>query len=472
MVFSLTLALFQKSVGIKTLSLCRTLQFAIFLSLFTVMLFSFIILDKDIYAEEPPLLSLKDGLRMATEESRLLRIASLGEDMSKMEQMIAWSRFLPSINAYARQTFLANQPGARFGYTEVYTSQKEFLSYGVTLYQSLYRGGADISLYRASEKDLEIRRDDIKRLRNLVAVEFINAYLDLLEIDRLINVSEREVESLEAHLKEAMSMYEEGVITRNERLEVEVRLSDARQRLLSLKNQRSFYVSKINSMLLMPLDRDFRIEEIRFDEEEEPEIIGLQEAWQEAINRRPELRIIEKEIEKVRLQQRAKSAEYYPEFFVQAGYDYTENRYQLHEENWSLILGVNINLFKGGATTSEIEKLRYRERQLIEEKERLMDEIRLEVKKFYTGLKNSMDRLSVTGQAVLQAEENLRINRLRFEEGVGKSSDVLDAIALYTLAETNYESARYEFLKARAGLEYAMGKDLVSIYGGEDGSGE
>ncbi|MFN3739336.1 MAG: TolC family protein [Thermodesulfovibrionales bacterium] len=447
----------------------RTKGFSVH-SLIIVILFSFVIFtDISISAEEPYLLSLKDGLKMVTEESRLLRIASLSENMSEMDVKIARSRFLPSINAYARQTFLANQPGARFGYAEVYTSEREFLSYGVTLYQSLYRGGADLSLYSASEKDLEIRRNDIKRLRNLVAVEFISAYLELLEIDRLINVAEREVESLEAHLEEAITMYEEGVITKNEKLEIEVRLSDARQRLLSLKNQRSFYVSRINSMLLMPLNRDFRVEDIRFNETKNAEIISLEEAWQEAINTRPELRTIEREIEKVRLQQRAKMAEYYPEFFVQAGYDYTENRYQLHEENWSLIFGVNINLFKGGATASEIKKLRYRERQLIEERERLMDEIRLEIKKFYIGLKNSMDRLSVTGQAVLQAEENLRINRLRFEEGIGKSSDVLDAIALFTLAETNYQSARYEFLKAKAGLEYAMGKDLVAIYGGEDG---
>ncbi len=433
--------------------------------LFSTVIFS----DKDIYAEELPFLPLNDGLKIVTEESRLLRIASLSENMSEMELKIARSRFLPSINAYVRQTFLANQPGARFGPAEVYTSEREFLSYGVTLYQSLYRGGADLSIYSASEKDIEIRRYDIKRLRNLVAIEFISAYLDLLEIDRLINVSEKEVESLEAHLKEADALYEEGVITRNEKLEIEVRLSDARQRLLSLKNQRSFYVSRINSMLLMPLDREFMIEDIRFNESENYKLIDFEQACEEAINTRPELQIIEKEIEKMRLQQRAKKAEYAPEFFLQAGYDYTENRYQLHEENWSLILGVNINLFKGGATTSEVNKLQYRERQLIEEREKLMDEIRLEVKRFYIGLKNSMDRLSVTGRAVLQAEENLRINRLRFEEGVGKSSDVLDAIALYILAETNYQRARYEFLKARAGLEYAMGKDLVAIYGGGDG---
>lgn len=415
------------------------------------------------------LLTLKEGLHTVTEESRLIRIESLNERMADSEVSLARARFLPQINAYARQTYLAYQPGARFGPQEVYTSQKEFLSYGVTLYQSLFRGGADISLYRAAQQNLDITRSNLKGLKNLVALEFINAYLDLLEIEKLLNVSQKEIESLEGHFKDAIAMYEEGMITKNEKLEIEVRLSDARQRFLSLKNQRSFYVARLNSMLLMPLERDFIVEDIPFEDKVQDIVPELEEAWQEATKNRPEIRIIESEIEAVRLQEKAKAGEYYPEVFLQAGYDYTENRYQLHEENWSLILGVSINLFKGGATASEINKLRYRESQLIEEREKLLDEIRLEVKRYLVELKNSLEKIGVTRDAVLQAEENLRINRLRFEEGVGKSTDVLDAIALYSLAETNYYRAGYEFLKAQAGLKYAMGKDLVRVYGGGDG---
>lgn len=419
-----------------------------------------------------PVMNLKHGLKLVTDKSRVLKIVRYNEDIAYAEYYSARSRFFPLINAYVRQTYLANQPGARFGPQEVYTSQKEFLSYGLTLYQGLFKGGSDLYLYRASGKNLEIKKYDINRIKNLIALEFINSYLDLLELERLIRVAEKEVETLEGHLKEAMAMYEEGVITKNERLEIEVRLSDARQRLLGLKNQKAFYTARLNSMLLMPLERELRIEDIEFEDKSEDSIPPLEEAWQEAMRLRAEIKIIEKEIESLGLQEKARAGEYYPELFLQAGYDYTENRYQLHEENWSLIFGVNINLFNGGATTSEINKLRYRRDQLYEEREKLLDDIRLEVKKYHTDLQNALEKIRVTEEAIRQAEENLRINRLRFEEGIGKSTDVLDAIALYALAETNYYRARYDFLRAQAGLKYAIGKDLVAIYGGEDGSTE
>ncbi|MCX7794732.1 MAG: TolC family protein [Thermodesulfovibrionales bacterium] len=429
----------------------------------------YIFYDKYAEAEQISFMTLKDGLKIVTEESRIVKIARFNEEIAGTEVSIARARFFPSINVYARQTYLANQPGARFGPQEVYTSQKEFLSYGVILYQSLFRGGSDLSLYRSAEKGLEITKNNTRRLKNLVALEFINAYLDLLEIEKLISVSEKEIESLQGHLKDAIAMYEEGLITKNEKLEIEVRLSDAMQRHLSLKNLRSFYLTRLNTMLLLPLDQEVRIEDIEYDDKNEYTPLELQEAWEEAIERRPEIKIIEQEIEATRLQKKAKAGEYYPELFIQAGYDYTENRYQLHEENWSVILGVNINLFKGGATVSEINKIRYREGQLMEEREKLLDEIRLEVKRYFVEFRNALEKIRVTESAVLQAEENLRINRLRFEEGAGKSTDVLDAIALNSMAETNYYRARYELLRAQAGLNYAMGKDLVAIYGGEYG---
>jgi outer membrane protein len=414
---------------------------------------------------ELPILTLQEGLKIVTQEARLIRIAALNEDIARSETRLARSRLLPSVNAYVRQTFLAYQPGARFGPQEVYTSERSFLSYGVNLYQTIYDFGGDISLYNASKKAVSITENDTRKIRNLISFEFTKAYLDLLEIEKLINVAEREVESLEAHLKDAIALFEEGMSTKNERLEIEVRLSDARQRLLSLKNQRSLYVSRINSLIMRPLDTDFRTREVEISVSVGLEAHELSSAYKVAEELRPEIKAIDNEIEVLRLREKAKASEYYPRLFLQTGYEYTENRYTLHEDNWSLVFGLTVNLFSGGSTSSEIARLRAQQSQLLEERKRLIDDIRLEVKRYFIELKNAADRLEVTQRAISQAEENLRINKIRFEEGAGKSTDVLDAIALLSLAETNYYRARYEYLRAKAGLLYAMGKDIATEFG-------
>jgi outer membrane protein TolC len=101
---------------------------------------------------------------------------------------------------------------------------------------------------------------------------------------------------------------------------------------------------------------------------------------------------------------------------------------------------------------------------LIEQINRLIDEIKLEVEKYILDLKTARERITVTRDAVGQAEENLRINRVRYGEGVGTATEVLDAVTLLTIAETNLYKSLYDFRRAEAGLIYSIGKDLLEVY--------
>jgi len=141
-----------------------------------------------------------------------------------------------------------------------------------------------------------------------------------------------------------------------------------------------------------------------------------------------------------------------------------DNRYLLHEANASLVLGMSLNLFSGGSTRAELIKTEYRRRQLLEQRARMEDEVRLEVEKNLLDLSNARERMNVAKDAVGQAEENLRINRVRYEEGVGTATEVLDAVTLLTTAETNHYRALYDFRRAEASAFYSMGKDLVDVY--------
>ena len=64
-----------------------------------------------------------------------------------------------------------------------------------------------------------------------------------------------------------------------------------------------------------------------------------------------------------------------------------------------------------------------------------------------------------------QSAENLRIQRLRYQQGVGTSTEVLDAVTLMTTAETNAWKANFGVRRAEAALLYTMGRDLAAAYG-------
>ncbi|WP_333652240.1 TolC family protein [Dissulfurispira sp.] len=98
-------------------------------------------------------------------------------------------------------------------------------------------------------------------------------------------------------------------------------------------------------------------------------------------------------------------------------------------------MGANLNIFSGGSTKAEVSKVRYKRERLFEQRNKLVDDIKLEVEKNYLDMKNAVEKIQVTKDAVGQAGENLRINKIRHEEGIGTATDVLDAITLLTMAE-------------------------------------
>ena len=400
-------------------------------------------------------------MRSTTDNNRLIKIASLNKDIASADTLVAKSKLLPSINTSFSQTFLSHQPGAVFNSQSAFLSEKDFLSYGINVYQTIYDFGGNISLYKASKTSLDVTKLDLERIKNLVALDFINAYFDLLETEKMILVAQKEVERFESHLKVAENLYAEGVITKNDLLQAEVMLSDAKQRLLTIQNMRFINAARINNILVRPINAELQVVDVPMNV---PESIELEKAWETAVKERREIKIIDSELNILDLQETIAKSEYYPKLFAQGGYNFTENRYQFPEGNWSLILGINLNLFSGGSTKAEVSKVTYKLEQLLEQKRKLIDDIKLEVGKSHIDLKNASEKIQVTKDASNQAEENLRINKIRYEEGLGTSTDVIDAITLLSTAETNYYRAVYEFRRAQAGLKYAMGLDLVSVY--------
>jgi outer membrane protein TolC len=130
-----------------------------------------------------------------------------------------------------------------------------------------------------------------------------------------------------------------------------------------------------------------------------------------------------------------------------------------------MLAGVTINLSSGGATSAKIAVNKSELLSLKITRDKIIDAVRLDVKNAYLDLQSSSQRIDVMKTSVAQAEENLRLQRLRYQEGVGTAIEVLDAVTLLSTAQTNWWRAKYDFERAEAGLLYSMGSELISTYG-------
>jgi outer membrane protein TolC len=413
--------------------------------------------------EDSTKVTLAEGLKTVTAESHVVKVAQQDEAIAEADSLIARARLLPSVNASGSYTSLANQPATLYLGQAIPVSDRYYKSYGINIQQILFDFRGNLSRYEASRMLLEAQKLNTASIRNAIALEFTIGFYDFLESQRLVEVAVKEVESVEAHLKNAQNLYGAGVITKNDLLQAQVRLSDARQRLLSAKNTQSIRASRLNNLLLRPLY--WQVHAIEQQQEiSAPGSLDLDKAWQTALAGRPEIQIVDRTLQSLDLESVSKKSEFLPKLFARGSYDYMENSYSVHDDNWSLILGIDINLFEGGSSLADFKKTKYRKSRLVEQRAKLADEIKIEVQRYILDLQDAYERIQVTRDAEGQAQENLRINKARYDEGVGTATEVLDAVTLLTTAEANYIRSVYDYRKAEGATHYAAGEDLLQVY--------
>jgi len=407
-------------------------------------------------------LTLQEGLRIVTTSGIDMRITKSQESQIKENLFIVKSRQLPKLDIYANYTLLTHQPSAKFGHVgNIPISEKEFFTYGFKIKQLVYDFGKSASLIKATKFKLIFKKLDTKRIKNIVAINFINSYFDLLEAEKLLRVAIEEVKRFESHLKDTKAMYREGLITKNDLLQAEVLLADARQKKITKENLFNIRESKINNLLLRPLNEPIKIEEVNIHPYTN---IKLEDAWREAEKERAEIKIIRTQINIIQEEIKALKAEYLPELYLASGWEFQENRFKAPESNWSVTLGINMNILSGGSTKAKIRQKIAELNTLKLKKEKLIKDIKLEVKIAYLALQAAKQKIKMTKKAVEQAKENLRIQKLRYKEGIGTATDVTDAVVILTKAETNYYKSIYETLKAEARFLFMIGKDMRRVY--------
>jgi outer membrane protein TolC len=259
---------------------------------------------------------------------------------------------------------------------------------------------------------------------------------------------------LQEHRRIAQVLFDEGVVTRNDILQADVRLASARQKLLAVTNRRE------NSWLLLNFlsgnEPGFRGE---LDEATDVSgTLPVASDSADSMTRRHDINSQKQLLEAREFEVQENRENYYPEIYTRLAMDYVQNDKVREQAIFAATLGIRINLFDGYASQAAHEKA-------VKQRSKMQDAIRLteqqallEITTARNDANVAKERITVTEAAIRQSEENLRINKERYQERVGIASEVLDAQTLVTQAKTEYYQALYDYQTAAARLQNARGE--------------
>ena len=330
-----------------------------------------------------------------------------------------------------------------------------------TISQPIFTGFALKSAYDLAKLGIDLSEMELDLEKLDLALRVKDAYFNILKADKGMKVAERAVEALASHVKVARSFYKVGMIPVNDLLKAEVELANAQYNLVRAQNASKLSRAAFNTTLSKPVYEPVEVEDIISYTPEEGDFKAYLER---ALQKRPEIKVIDINMLQTDQQIRLAKSKYYPE--VALNYDYIKegdhpdvSGSNFHDANsWQVTAVLSWTFWEWGKTRNAVREAESVKKQLMDTRLSLIDNIRYEIQQAILDIDREEKNVPTTKKAVEQAEENLRVSQERYKAQVTTSTEVLDAQTLLTEASVNYYRALYDRNLAKARLKRAMGE--------------
>jgi outer membrane protein TolC len=139
-------------------------------------------------------------------------------------------------------------------------------------------------------------------------------------------------------------------------------------------------------------------------------------------------------------------------------YDVYTGDFRRGNDSFFAGLVMELNLFDGGRTDTEVRRARARIREIEARQQRLVLDIELDVHRAYLQLNDAEQRLKVATQAIDQARESLREIEVRYRGQTATITELVDAQVALSNARVRRTNAQSDVEIARASLERSVGR--------------
>lgn len=408
-------------------------------------------------------LTLEESIKIALERNLKLHSAMEGVAGSEFRRKAAMTDFFSKWTGQYGYTFY-NSP-VTVGYVaitlptgNVINTDREIYNLSTTISQPLFAGGSILSNYRNEKLGVDISKTDVETVKRDIILLVREGYFNILRAEKFLDVAQQTVKQFSAQLEVTKAFFEVGIVPKNDVLQAEVRLANAKQALVRTENDVVLAKSSFNSLLRREIDTPLQIIDIL---EYSPFSLRFEESLKEALEKRPEIRTANLKIAQSKEGVKIAKSGFFPTINLLGNYSRVSDEPLLggyRGERWTVQGLATFTLGDWGKTAYKVGESKVKVTQGEDSKVQLIEGITLEVKNDYQIILVAEKNISVSEKAIEQAEENLRMNEERYKYQVATATDVLDAVILLALARVNYYGALSDFNIAKARLERAMGR--------------
>ena len=416
-------------------------------------------------AQGPLELSLRECREMALAHNEDLQRADNAFRQAELDKKIAFSAYLPKFDATATGTYMTDMDmmGMELQMRGMYMA-------GINLVQPLYAGGKIIAGNKLAKIGREAAEENRRKTRMQVIADADNAYWTYISVGRKVRMLDSYRAQMDTVFRQVEVALSAGMGVENDLLRIKTKRSEIHYQYQKAKNGLNLCRLALCNVLGQPLDTEFVPLDTAI-------VVSAPREMDESIAARPELALLEKQVEAGEQQVKVARGDVLPQIGLSAGYLYYGNvklkgmNYdaggnaipftQKFDDGLGLVMAsVSFPLFHWGEGLKKVKKAKLdleNARLDLQKNRRLLS---IEARQAIQNVTDGYRMVETVELASRQADENLRVMQNRYRNALCTLTDLLDAQSQWQQAQSNlieaqtqYKIYETEYLKAVGRLQ-------------------
>ena len=352
------------------------------------------------------------------------------------------------------------------------TNNRNMFAASVMVTQPVYMGGAITATNRLAELGEKMSATKYELARQTTIYDIDQAYWLAVSLKHKERLARNFLELVEKFDSDVNKMFNEGVATRADVLQVDVKVNEAEMMVMQAEDGVALAKMLLCQLCGMPCDENITLADEDSNDltpstlNPQPSTLNASPSTlnaQRSTFNRPELQMLQTAVDMSEASTKLARATYLPQVMLTGGYLVTNpNLYNGFEKkfagtwNVGVMLRVPIWNWNEGAYKVRATKAATQIAQM--ELADATEKISLQVSQCQFKVKEAHRKYGVALKNVEKAEENLRCANLGFKEGVMQTTEVMTAQTAWLQAETMKVEAEIEARLSDVALKKALGE--------------
>ena len=410
-------------------------------------------------------LSLQEAIDRGLRNNLGLLLSGDQTIMARGERWKQLSNLLPNLSARVQED-AQNLDLAALGFQKLFplfgvkgaipavTPAFSYFDARASVRQSLFNF-SDLEKERAASESLKSAKYTYKDARELVVLAVGNAYLLTIASAARIETTDAQVKNAQALYNKAIDQQKAGLSPAIDTLRSQVELQTRQQQLIAAHNDFAKQKLSLARVIGLPPVQEFLLTEKAPYQALTP--LPREIYLERAYASRSDYQAAQAQVRAAELSRRAATAGHYPSLDFNANYGDIGATPDHSNGTWQVDGGLNIPIFAGGKTHSDVLEAEAQLKQARSQLADLRGRIDYEVRASLLDLNSAADQVGVARSTVELAEQTLTQSEDRFTAGVADNLEVVQAQESVASAQESYIQSLYAHNLAKIELARAIG---------------